>query len=492
MEGSVVWIQTMASLPYWPAYIFNPEELPEDQIGLKKSLVMLNKRQSETSPNRKYAVYMYGSGLYDFVKASQILSYVDKRDDLVNQVVSDSFTNLFNQAISVADKEITLAIEYRLSWVIRKNNTIQPSSPPLSLSSISKQSLPSTTLTSSSSTLSKVPLSSSSLSPLYNIQPLESSSNSNTNNIKKEITKVIENDFNKDEINDISNDIKIDNALNNIDNSNNIITTRSIRRNRQCSTSDVQVTNVERKEIPSSTNTIMERKYSNDSSTSYSSNNNIMDSVCRVSNNLESHSPGIDSISRDIPTSNRVNSFEVNNNNINNIINFNVNNSIDNLNNVHINKDVKHDNVNFNKDVELLNNNNNNNNNAKIQAKHNEFKESCYLTTRSTTSESTEIHVDNEKLIQQKNQQKSQQKLNYGRPACPSVAFGFGGKLAVFIPESISSLNKSLINTKINVFTTIGLVEDYVSKVDMNVGNFFNLLYLFIFYYIYLYFINFI
>jgi hypothetical protein len=70
---------------------------------------------------RKQSVYMYASAHFDFALPSQMKDYLAERSVFANQDAVDSFAQLLPQAVALADKELCLQPEERLSWVLQKN-----------------------------------------------------------------------------------------------------------------------------------------------------------------------------------------------------------------------------------------------------------------------------------------------------------------------------------------------------------------------------------
>lgn len=129
--GDIVWVQPHSSLPYWPAYVSDPNLLPFDPHGMTTFL-------NVTTKYKKYAVYMYASKLWDFAKASQMKSYSEGISLGYNdQQIDQSTELLFSQAIANANLEILLEPNARVAGVLNSrsvndfnddNDHISPSS----------------------------------------------------------------------------------------------------------------------------------------------------------------------------------------------------------------------------------------------------------------------------------------------------------------------------------------------------------------------------
>lgn len=111
-----MWAQAYSTLPFWPAYVFDPAELPDDQ---KAIVAAQQRRRAPTPTNRiKYAVYMYASGHYDFCTASQMHDFNGARkQEFCDQTVNPAFGKIFLQAINVANEDVARAKAQRVSWV---------------------------------------------------------------------------------------------------------------------------------------------------------------------------------------------------------------------------------------------------------------------------------------------------------------------------------------------------------------------------------------
>ena len=115
-HGEIVWVQTHPSFPFWPACVVDPHFLPPDTQSLATAAL------SRASPRmRKQSVYMYASAHFDFALPSQMKDYVAERGVFANQEAVGSFAQLLPQAVALADKELCLQPEERLSWVLQSN-----------------------------------------------------------------------------------------------------------------------------------------------------------------------------------------------------------------------------------------------------------------------------------------------------------------------------------------------------------------------------------
>lgn len=82
--GDVVWVQTHSSLPFWPAYVFDPALLPPETLAM--ATAALAPRSTIRGPqSRKFALYMYISAHYDFATDSQMRPYTINAKEMADQ-----------------------------------------------------------------------------------------------------------------------------------------------------------------------------------------------------------------------------------------------------------------------------------------------------------------------------------------------------------------------------------------------------------------------
>ena len=75
--GDIVWAQTDEHLPFWPAYILDPNNLPEE---LKKTY--------QHSSKKKTPVYFYGRNDYDIISHARMKDYQKHKDQMKAQHIS--------------------------------------------------------------------------------------------------------------------------------------------------------------------------------------------------------------------------------------------------------------------------------------------------------------------------------------------------------------------------------------------------------------------
>ena len=114
--GEIVWVQSHRSMPFWPAYVFDPSKLPSETVAMASAA--LGRGTGRSSYVKKYALYMYASAHFDFAVASQMKDYLSNRDDMLNQTVAPNFRQLYHQAIDIADKETALPAGGRVQWLV--------------------------------------------------------------------------------------------------------------------------------------------------------------------------------------------------------------------------------------------------------------------------------------------------------------------------------------------------------------------------------------
>lgn len=108
--GDVVWAKVDESSPYWPSCIIDPSFLPED---MQESV---NHALDSTLSNRKFSLYMYGTGIFDFALSSGLGLFEANLDMFRNQDVGTSHV-LFSKAISQALDACNVDVQRRLEMI---------------------------------------------------------------------------------------------------------------------------------------------------------------------------------------------------------------------------------------------------------------------------------------------------------------------------------------------------------------------------------------
>lgn len=75
--GDIVWAQTDEQFPFWPAYLLDPNNLPEEL-----------KHTYQHSSKKKIPVYFYGRNDYDIVSTSRMKDYQKNKDQMKSQHIS--------------------------------------------------------------------------------------------------------------------------------------------------------------------------------------------------------------------------------------------------------------------------------------------------------------------------------------------------------------------------------------------------------------------
>lgn len=112
MYGEVVWAK-VGSFPWWPCYIYDPEEMPAE-IGVIK--------QGMANIGKQYSVYYYGDSNYGFTKPNMIKPYSDANREIYStQKVGKRYAESFATALQLADKDVLLPKMNRVAWHIPEN-----------------------------------------------------------------------------------------------------------------------------------------------------------------------------------------------------------------------------------------------------------------------------------------------------------------------------------------------------------------------------------
>jgi hypothetical protein len=84
---------------------------------------------------KKYAVYLYASGHFDFATVDKMKEFTSNFGELSTQIVKKEFSELFRQALVLAEAEIKLPASERVSWII-KSHVEQPNETPKGAASV--------------------------------------------------------------------------------------------------------------------------------------------------------------------------------------------------------------------------------------------------------------------------------------------------------------------------------------------------------------------
>lgn len=135
-SGSIVWVNTHASLPHWPACVIDPSLMPIEFQSLAASALGLNARGGSAPPSpsnsrrRKVAVCMLGTFLYDFAYEHTLEDFISHRASHAQQILDPVNAAVFPAALALADSEAALPRSSRLAW-LRPANLSSTSSDPL-------------------------------------------------------------------------------------------------------------------------------------------------------------------------------------------------------------------------------------------------------------------------------------------------------------------------------------------------------------------------
>lgn len=107
--GSVVWAKTQG-YPWWPCYIFDPEDFCKKN-NLGKSIL---KRARSSVRNSEYVIYFYGDvEMFGFVSPKNIKDFTTHFD---LPTILPRYYDSHKKAIELASYECTLSKEKRVAW----------------------------------------------------------------------------------------------------------------------------------------------------------------------------------------------------------------------------------------------------------------------------------------------------------------------------------------------------------------------------------------
>lgn len=109
MYGEVVWAKAM-SFPWWPCYVYDPDEVPGD-----KEVVL----KAAKNKYKQHCIYYYGDKSYGFVPLKSIKPYDEvNRAIFGKQKVNKAYQASFALAMDQADVDVLLPKRNRVSWHI--------------------------------------------------------------------------------------------------------------------------------------------------------------------------------------------------------------------------------------------------------------------------------------------------------------------------------------------------------------------------------------
>lgn len=110
--GDVVWAQTDAQFPFWPAYVIDPSQLPED---LQQAYHFTAARNGKSN---KIPVYFYGRNDYDVVNPTRMRDYLRHRDALDKQKdITGSLYIVFRRGVRIANDHVLKDPSFRMEWM---------------------------------------------------------------------------------------------------------------------------------------------------------------------------------------------------------------------------------------------------------------------------------------------------------------------------------------------------------------------------------------
>jgi hypothetical protein len=111
--GNLVWTRVTPKFSWWPAYIYNPTQLPENlKITASKHC------------GKKHAIYYYGmtSNCYGFALPNQTKDYATCREEFIKQTIKKKEREIFDNGVNLADSDLSKPVEERLAWNHKKLN----------------------------------------------------------------------------------------------------------------------------------------------------------------------------------------------------------------------------------------------------------------------------------------------------------------------------------------------------------------------------------
>jgi hypothetical protein len=121
--GDIIWIQTHATLPFWPGYVFEPSQIPAANRSIAD--IALKRNKTGLLP-KKFAIYLYASGHFDFATADKMKDFETHFEEMNGQTVKKDFVDLFKQAVTVGQAEIKLPKSERVGWIEKPNMESAP------------------------------------------------------------------------------------------------------------------------------------------------------------------------------------------------------------------------------------------------------------------------------------------------------------------------------------------------------------------------------